>query len=75
EEIEALAGYKIPVTHQDWRTGDQFYFVADTARLQEAVGWRAGIGWRDGLRDLAEWVQADLGLKLAVPRQQKRLRA
>jgi CDP-paratose 2-epimerase len=75
EEIAALAGYKIPVTHQDWRTGDQFYFVADTARLQEAVGWRAGIGWRDGLRDLAEWVQADLGLKLAVPRQQKRLRA
>jgi CDP-paratose 2-epimerase len=75
EEIAVLAGYEIPVTHQDWRTGDQFYFVADTARLEQAVGWHAGIGWRDGLRDLAEWVQADLGLKLAAPRQRKRLSA
>jgi CDP-paratose 2-epimerase len=75
EEIEALTGFDVPVTHQDWRTGDQFYFVADTARLQEAVGWHALVGWLDGLRDLAEWVQADLGLTVAVPRRQKRLRA
>ena len=39
-----------------WRTGDQLYFVADTRRLSEAVLWRPKIGWREGLRDLADWV-------------------
>lgn len=65
DEITAIAGFEIPMGFSGWRTGDQLYFVADTARLTEAVGWRPTIGWRDGLRDLAEWIQADLGLPVA----------
>jgi CDP-paratose 2-epimerase len=75
DEIASFAGFDVPVRHEDWRTGDQFYFVSDTTWLTEAVGWRAGVDWREGLRDLAEWVQTDLRLNLARRRPPRRLRA
>ena len=67
DEIAALTGLDIQIAHAAPRAGDQRYFVADTTRLADAVGWRAGIGWRDGLRDLLEWLRADLGLPSATP--------
>ncbi len=60
-EIAALLGREIEVRYEPWRAGDQPYFVADTRRLQLALDWRPEIGWRDGLRDLAAWLRADLG--------------
>jgi len=58
-EIEAVLGYAIPVSRAAWREGDQLYFVADTGRLQTELGWRPAMGWRDGLRDLADWLRAE----------------
>jgi len=55
-EIEALTGAPVDVCRDDWRPGDQLYFVADTRRLQQAIGWSAKTGWREGLRDLAGWI-------------------
>ncbi|EAR53127.1 NAD-dependent epimerase/dehydratase [Oceanicola granulosus HTCC2516] len=55
-EIESITGRDIDVTYQDWRQGDQPWFVADTRALEAATGWRARIGWRDGLRGLADWL-------------------
>lgn len=57
QEIEKLTGRRLERSLHDWRQGDQLYFVADTRRLEQAVGWRARIGWRDGLRDLAGWLR------------------
>lgn len=59
DEIAAITGQAVPVGHAPWREGDQLYFVADTGRLQTELGWRPTIGWREGLRDLAEWLEAD----------------
>ncbi len=61
-EIERLAGRPCRVAFSDWRTGDQLYFVADTRKLEDAVGWRARIGWREGVAHLAEWLDANRGL-------------
>jgi CDP-paratose 2-epimerase len=72
EEITAILGREVAVTYAERRTGDQLYFVADTNKLLDQVGWRPGIGWRDGLRDLAEWLSADLGLASPRPRRTKR---
>jgi CDP-paratose 2-epimerase len=66
-ELASLLGREPAVVRQDWRAGDQLYFVADTARLRDAVGWEASIGWRDGLRDLADWVAGGLGLPVFPP--------
>jgi len=71
-EIAEVTGYEVDTRRDAWRAGDQRYFVADTRRLGEAIGWKAGIGWEDGLRDLAEWASDELGLPLRRKRPQKR---
>ena len=69
-EIGELLGREIEVHYEPWRPGDQPYFVADTRRLAQAVGWQAEIGWRAGLRDLSDWLRADL----AIPAAQEKKR-
>ena len=54
--IAEVTGRKTRLDYADWRTGDQLYFVADTRKLEQAVGWRAAIGWREGLAHLARWL-------------------
>ena len=61
-EIEKLVGHQVAVTHETWRRGDQVYFVADTRRLTRQTGWQPTIDWRDGLADLADWLQENRGL-------------
>lgn len=55
-EIADLVAPRLEVAHGPWRQGDQYYFVADTRRLQQALGWRARIGWQAGLRRLHDWL-------------------
>jgi CDP-paratose 2-epimerase len=56
DQIGVITGRSPEVTHEDWRAGDQAYFVADTRKLQDAVQWRVRTGWREGLGDLAAWL-------------------
>jgi CDP-paratose 2-epimerase len=65
-EIEAVLGRPVVRSHAGTRIGDQAWYVSDTRALSEATGWRAAIGWRDGLHDLARWL-AEAGLP--APRQ------
>ncbi|KKB12549.1 CDP-paratose 2-epimerase [Devosia geojensis] len=58
-EIGQMAGQPVPVSHGEWRAGDQLYFVADTGRLENELGWKARIGWKAGLRDLARWLEVN----------------
>ena len=74
-EIGALLGRELELRYEPWRAGDQPYFVADTRRLQQALDWRAEIGWRDGLRDLMAWLRADLGRPAADATLERRLLA
>ncbi|WFU11655.1 NAD-dependent epimerase/dehydratase family protein (plasmid) [Rhizobium sp. CB3090] len=55
-DIERLIGQPVKTTHLSWRAGDQLYFVSDTRALQSAVGWKASIGWHEGVRDLCDWL-------------------
>ena len=71
DEIAAIVGHEVRLDHAVPRTGDQLYFVADTSRLAHAVDWRASVGWREGLRDLAEWLAADLKRPLPGTRRRK----
>ncbi len=57
-EIDRLLGRRMKVRHEDWRKGDQLYFVADTRKLEDATGWRATTRWQDGLVMLTEWLRA-----------------
>ncbi|MEI9406397.1 NAD-dependent epimerase/dehydratase family protein [Mesorhizobium argentiipisi] len=55
-EIAAITGRDIALHHELARTGDQPFFVADTRRIEAALGWRAHVPWREGVRDLASWL-------------------
>jgi len=57
-EIALLLGREIDVEHRSWRPGDQFFFVADTRRIRERLGWSPRVMWKAGLRDLADWLAA-----------------
>ena len=59
-EIEAVLGRPALRSTAETRVGDQPWFVSDTRALATAPGWRARLGWRDGLRDLARWLDAAL---------------
>lgn len=67
--VERLTGRPVSVERQDWRAGDQRYFVADARELRGALGLATPIGWHDGLADLAGWLAEARGLPLAGRRR------
>ena len=56
EMIRTLDGRMPRVAWSDWRTGDQKYYVSDTARFQELTGWAPRVGATEGIRKLREWL-------------------
>jgi CDP-paratose 2-epimerase len=56
--IEALRGTRPQVTFDDWRTGDQRYYVSDTRSFQQATGWRPRVNARQGVERLHHWLAA-----------------
>jgi CDP-paratose 2-epimerase len=54
--IGELHGEKPDVVLRGWRTGDQRYYVSNTARFGGATGWSPRVGVRDGVRRLYEWL-------------------
>jgi CDP-paratose 2-epimerase len=71
-EIGTLIERTLQISHAQQRVGDQGFFVADSGRLAAQTGWHPTIAWRDGLRDLAAWLSADLDLPAIRPRRIKR---
>ena len=56
ELIEDLVGRAPDVHHEDWRTGDQRYYVSDTRKFQSATGWAPQVGVREGVTRLLGWL-------------------
>lgn len=54
-EIEALTHSKVDIEWGPERLADQRWFVADTARAKDVLGWSPKIGIREGLRRLHKW--------------------
>jgi CDP-paratose 2-epimerase len=56
EEIARVTGRNMQTDYGDWRKGDQYFFVADTRKIEQAIGWQPKVSWREGLADLARWL-------------------
>ena len=54
--IEELVGRAPDVRHEDWRAGDQRYYVSDTRKFQAATGWAPQVGVREGVTRLLGWL-------------------
>jgi CDP-paratose 2-epimerase len=54
--ISELDGFRPQIRMEDWRIGDQRYYVSDTRAFQSATGWKANTGVREGVSLLHRWV-------------------
>jgi CDP-paratose 2-epimerase len=54
--IAELAGSTPDVHFEDWRVGDQRYYVSDTTAFHTATGWHPRIGVNEGVQSLHTWV-------------------
>jgi len=67
--IEQLTHTDLRVTFDEWRVGDQRYYVSDTRRFGSATGWSPQTGVREGLAALRDWLQqTGPARELHVPR-------
>jgi CDP-paratose 2-epimerase len=57
--LEKLAGRPIPITHADWRPGDQLIFVSDNSKAKQWLGWEPRISIEHGIRELWDWIIAN----------------
>jgi CDP-paratose 2-epimerase len=64
EEMRTITGRDIELSFEDWRQGDQRWFVADASAARAALDLPKPRGWRDGVKRLAEWLAEERGLKL-----------
>ncbi len=49
------------ITFDDWRPGDQRYYVSDISKFRQATGWQPTVGRREGVRRLYEWLEEERG--------------
>src|SRR5690606_16088922 len=71
QQIGVLCHRRPQLSFDDWRQGDQPYFVADTSKLRDRLGWKAKVGWKAGLADLASWLREHRGLGTSEPQRQR----
>ena len=60
--IAALHGTRPKIAFENWRTGDQRYYVSDTGRFEAATGWRPHVTAREGVSNLYNWLMEARGL-------------
>jgi CDP-paratose 2-epimerase len=70
-EIGRLTGQMPLRRHAPERAGDQRWFVADTAALTAATGWRAAVPWKAGLSMLHHWMTRSDAPARAVPGRER----
>jgi CDP-paratose 2-epimerase len=58
DTIRAFEGREPRVDWGNWRTGDQKYYVSDTALFRKLTGWKPSVRTTDGIRLLREWLIA-----------------
>lgn len=54
--IERLHGERPRTGFDDWRTGDQRYYVSDTRAFEQATGWQRRVNAREGIARLYGWL-------------------
>ncbi|MEX0721652.1 MAG: GDP-mannose 4,6-dehydratase [Balneolaceae bacterium] len=54
--LETLIGEEVPHSYDEWRPGDQKYYVSDVQKFQQKTGWTPKTDINEGLIKLYEWL-------------------
>ncbi len=57
DQIQDLAGTRPLLEFEDWRVGDQRYYVSDTSAFSAATGWTQRVPLREGIEHLYNWLR------------------
>ncbi|MGE5815043.1 MAG: hypothetical protein ACM36C_11190, partial [Acidobacteriota bacterium] len=60
--IESLCGHPLPIAFGPWRPGDQKIYVSQITRAEQALNWRPGVSWQNGLQRLYNWVADNVAM-------------
>jgi len=60
--IASLQENKPEIRMNDWRPGDQRYYVSDTSKFKAATGWAPKVSVREGVERLYEWLSRARGI-------------
>jgi CDP-paratose 2-epimerase len=55
--VEQLIGRGVALRFEDWRPGDQRYYVSDASAARRALKLDEPLGWREGVARLAAWLR------------------
>jgi CDP-paratose 2-epimerase len=58
-EIRRVTGRRTELQFEDWRQGDQRWYVSDTGAAAQALRLKAPRPWREGVAALAEWLERE----------------
>jgi CDP-paratose 2-epimerase len=64
DEIAKITGRKPELRLQDWRQGDQRWYVSDTSAARQALGLSQPRSWRDGVAALADWLRSERSVEV-----------
>jgi len=54
--IGELHGEQPTLSFDEWRPGDQRYYVSDYSKFKQATGWEPKVGVREGVARLYQWL-------------------
>ncbi|MBE7171317.1 MAG: SDR family NAD(P)-dependent oxidoreductase [Williamsia sp.] len=60
--IGELAGKKPPILFDEWRPGDQKYYVSNFNKFTAVTGWTPQVGTREGVQLLYNWLRENAGM-------------
>ncbi len=69
--MSELLGREVEIRFDDWRAGDQRYFVADTRAARAALDLSPAVPWKEGVALLAGWLRESRGIAQPLPADQK----
>lgn len=62
--IQEKTGKVADISSEEWRTGDQQYYVSNTSKFSEATGWKQQYSVTEGVEALAAWLCETRGIAL-----------
>jgi CDP-paratose 2-epimerase len=55
QRLQDLLGRRVEISFDEWRVGDQRYYVSDTGKFSMSTGWRAQTQVAQGVAAMCEW--------------------
>ncbi len=54
--IKEITGKELNLSFENWRTGDQQYYISNTGKFREATGWSTKFSVNKGMEELLQWL-------------------